>query len=150
MKFAHLIKLSVFSHGYENSEAIKNALVKLIPFILSENRILIKISGAEGLNGNKIQIFEVVLSKASLIKKFLDSLIGRLDKGQKKLIIAQAESRLDSNFDFFLRFDKDALIKSNELELTDSGKCFHIKIGIAAFPKKRGVALNIARELFSK
>ena len=60
MKYGHLIKLSVFSYEYENSEAIKNALVKLFPFGLSENKIPIKISSAEGLNGKKIQIFDEV------------------------------------------------------------------------------------------
>ena len=60
----------------------------------------------------------------------------------------QKESRLDDNLDFFLRFGKDEYIRNDKLMLTDSGNCFHIKISIDAFPKKREIALKIADKIF--
>ena len=58
------------------------------------------------------------------------------------------ESRLDKNLDLFLRFEKDTWINERKLVLTDSGKCFHLRISIAAFPKNREVALNVVKDLF--
>ena len=43
-------------------------------------------------------------------------------ENQQKQILQQAESRLDKNLDFFLRFGKDLWINEKKLILTDSGK----------------------------
>ena len=77
------------------------------------------------------------------MNKFLENLLNNLSKGQKEQILREDESRLDENLDFFIRLDKDSWINDKKLELTDSGKCFHLKISIAAFPKKREVALKV-------
>ncbi len=76
--------------------------------------------------------------------------MSNLDKKQKELILKQSESRLDESLDFFIRFDKEEWIDKNKLELTDSGKCFHLKINVAAFPRKREAGLKIVNELFQK
>jgi|SRR3989338_2551083 len=149
MRYAHLIRLSVFSHENGNSEEILEAFLRLFPFSLEENKVKLERTAAAGFNESKIQIFEVVLAKASLINQFLDFVTGSLDENQKQTIIGQSESRLDENLDFFVRFDKDQWVKNGKLELTDAGNCFHLKIGIAAFPKKREIALNAIRELFA-
>ncbi len=39
-------------------------------------------------------------------------------------------------------------LQENKLWLTESGDCFHIKINIASFPRKREKALEIIRNLF--
>ena len=85
-----------------------------------------------------------------MINQFLDFVLSNLDEVQKGTLIRQAESRLDDNLDFFIRFDKESWIKNNKLELTDTGKCFHLRMGIAAFPRKREVALKIISDLFGK
>ncbi|MEK6827834.1 MAG: RNA-binding domain-containing protein [Nanoarchaeota archaeon] len=150
MKYAHLIKLTVFSHENENSQNILEAFLRFFPFNLEDNKILLKKSNAEGFNDKKIGIFEVILTKDNLINQFLESLLSDLGKNQKDQLLSQSESRLDKNLDFFIRFDKNLLINDKKLELTDSGKCFHLKISIAAFPKKREVALNVIKELLSQ
>jgi RNA binding exosome subunit len=38
---------------------------------------------------------------------------------------------------------------NNELWITDCGECFHIRISIAAFPKKKEVALEVIKKIFS-
>ena len=149
MKYAHLIKLSIFSYEHENIEQILEAFLRFFPFNLEENKVLLKKSTAEGFNDRKITILEVILSKTSLVSEFLENLLNKLGKEQKEQILMEAESRLDENLDFFIRFDKESWINDKKIELTDSGKCFHLKISIAAFPKKREIALNVVKKLFS-
>lgn len=148
MKYAHLIKLTAFSYEYENSQSIGEAFLDFFPFNPEENKIVLKKTTADGFNERRILIFEAILAKSNLISHFLQNLLANLDESQKKQILIQAESRLDKNLDFFLRFDKDSWIQEKRLVLTDSGKCFHLKISIAAFPKKRYVALNVVKDLF--
>ena len=149
MKYAHLIKLSIFSYEHENIEQILEAFLGFFPFNLEENKVLLKKSTAEGFNDRKITILEVTLSKTNLVNEFLENLLKNLSKEQKEQMLREAESRLDENQDFFIRFDKELWINNKKLELTDSGKCFHLKISIAAFPKKREIALNVVKKLFS-
>ena len=149
MKCAHLVKLAAFSHGNEDKSSILDSLPGFFPFSLEANKVPVKRTSAKGFNESKIEIFEVTIAKTSLISQFLKSLLGNLDESQKKIILQQAESRLDKNLDFFLRFDKDSWVNDKNLKLTDSGKCFHLRVSIAAFPKKRELALNVVRDLFS-
>src|SRR3989344_9528664 len=148
MKYAHSIRLTVFSYENENSNALLESFLKFFPFNLEENKIELKKTEAKGANESIITIFEIILAKTNLINRFLDFILTILEKKQKELILTQIESRLDENLDFFMRFDKDEWINSNKLKLTDSGKCFHLKINVAAFPRKREIGLKIINELF--
>ena len=149
MKYAHSIKITVFSYEHENSETVLNAFLRFFPFDLEENKVFLKKNIAKGFNEHKIVIFEIALTKHNLINQFLKNLFSNLDESQRNQISNQTESRLDENLDFFLRFDKDSWVNDKKLILTDSGKCFHIKMSIAAFPKKREVALNVIKDLLS-
>ena len=149
MKYAHLIKLAVFSYENENSMNILDGFLRFFPFNLEDDKAAFKKSVATGFNERKIKILEATLTKNNLISQFLENLLNNLDENQKAIILEQAESRLDKNMDFFLRFDKDLWVKEHKSSLTDSGRCFHIKISVAAFPKKMEAALNVIRELFS-
>lgn len=150
MKYAHSIRLTAFSYESEDGKSILDALLKFFPFSIEKNKVILKKTEATGFNDKKIKIFEITLAKGNLVGQFLKNLLNNMDKNQKQQILGQAESRLDKNLDFFIRFDKESWIKDEKLILTDSGKCFHLKISIAAFPKKREVALNVLRSLFSK
>ena len=149
MKYAHLIKTTVFSYEPENNQHVLDAFLRLFPFNLEENKIALKRTTAGGFNEKKIEILEAALMKTSLINQFLENLAGHLDKSQKNQLISQSESRLDKNLDFFIRFDKDSWISEKKLILTDSGKGFHIKISVAAFPKKREAVLNTIKRIFN-
>ena len=150
MKYAHLVKLTVFSHESEDIKSVSDALLGFFPFNLESDKIPIKETAATGFNGKKIKIFEVILSKQSLVNELLKNLESNLTEAQKGIILKQSESRLDSNLDFFIRFDKDSWINEKKLLLTNSGSCFHLRIAIAAFPKKREAALKIIKDLFEK
>ena len=149
MKYAHLIKLTAFSYEDDNNQSILDAFLKFFPFSLEDNKVILKKTDAAGFNDKKIGIFEATLTKTNLTNQFLKNFLNNLDKKQKNKVLQQIKSRLDKNLDFFLRFEKNLWINDKKLALTDSGNCFHIKINIAAFPKKRKVALNVIKDMFS-
>jgi hypothetical protein len=123
-------------------------LLSLVPFKLEEEKIKLNQQTATGFSEKKIKIFEILLEKDRHIGAFLENLISHLSKDTKELILRHAETRLDEECNFFLRFSKEKLLNENELWLTDKGNCFHIKINIAAFPKKKEAALEIIRKVF--
>ena len=152
MKLAHQIKIKVFSCEKDNEDdkIILDKFLQLFPFNLKAEKIEIKKTDAKGFEERKIIIFDVILSKEKHTAKFLENLISNLDEQQKELILAQAETRLDDDLNFFLRFDKGEYTKNNKLILTDSGKCFHIEMSVAAFPKKREIALGVIKKMFGQ
>ena len=149
MKYAHLIKLTAFSYEGEDKNSVLDAFLGFFPFSIKESNVVLKKRGAGGFNEKKIMVLEITLTKNNLINRFLKSLLANLEENQKSQILQQAGSRLDKNLDFFIRFYKDSWVNERKLILTDSGKCFHLKMSLAAFPKKREIALNIVKELFS-
>ena len=150
MKLAHQIKTKVFSYekNNEDNKLILDKFLEFFPFNLEDEKIELKETNAVGIDEKTIKIFEVTLTKEKHINKFIENLKQNIEDENKKLILEQLESRLDDNLDFFLRFDKDEYLKNNKLQLTDSGNCFHLKISIAAFPKKRDIALGIVKDVF--
>lgn len=149
MKYAHLIKLQVFLKENEKEEEILISLKKIIPFNLEEEKITIERKKAVGFEEKKIIIFTITLKKEAHTTKFLKNLNQRLSEDQKSLLKRQSESRLDKKYNFFIRLDKHRLIDNDEVWITDSGDCFHIKISIAAFPKNKENALKAINHLFS-
>ena len=130
MKYAHSIKLAVFSYENENSQSIEESFLRFFPFSLEENKNALNKTKAEGFNERNIVVFEITLAKTNLINQFLGNLLINLGERQKQQLLNQAESRLDKNLDFFLRFDKNSWVNDKKLVLTDSGKCFHLNIKI--------------------
>jgi len=150
MKYAHLIKLNVFSKEGEDENRIKEKLLSFLTFKdLEKEKIKLEQKTATGFGQKTIGILEITLTKEKHTNAFIENLKEKLNNEQKELILKQAESRLDENLDFFLRFDKEKLINEDKLWLTDSGNCFHIKISIAAFPRKRENGLEIINKLFT-
>ena len=148
MKIANSVKISVFVKEGEDELKIIDKLLSIIPFDIEKEKIVLSQQTTTGFNEKKIKIFEILLAKDRHIEGFLNNLIKNLDQGTKELILSQAESRLDDECNFFLRFNKENLIREDDFWLTDQGNCFHIKINLAAFPKKKEAALEIVRKLF--
>ena len=148
---AHKISARVFSYENrgDNEEIILKKLELLFPFNLEDEKIIVEATKAKGFSENNITTYEINLLKERHVNKFLYSLSKNLDKEDKMLLISQAETRLDENYDFFLRLDKDEFINNERLLATDSGNCFHIKISIAAFPKNRQNALQAVKNIFN-
>ena len=150
MKYFNKIIISVFVKldEAEDIESIKQKLLELFPFNLAEEKIILREETTKGLNERRIKILKVELLKESHTNKFFESLSSKITRDDKSAILRQKESRLDQELYFYLRFDKQKWIQKNELELTDSGDCFHIKLALAAFPRKREVALELIEKIF--
>ena len=144
MKLAHTIVVSLFSKEEQDHERMKGVLKDFFPFSLEEEKIKIDESSAAGMTGSRIRMLEVKLEKERHTTAFLQDLAGRLSGAQRQQIVEQ-ENRVDDSCQFFLRFQKDAL---PDLVLTDGGDCLHVRVALAAFPKKREVALGLVKEIF--
>src|SRR3989344_8315599 len=83
MKYAHSIRLTVFSYENENSNALLESFLKFFPFNLEENKIELKKTEAKGANESIITIFEIILAKTNLINRFLDFILTILEKTKR-------------------------------------------------------------------
>ena len=70
MKYAHLIKLTVFSYENEGSQPVLDAFLMFFPFNLQDNKVDFRKTNAAGFNESKINIFEAALTKANLVANF--------------------------------------------------------------------------------
>lgn len=147
MNYAHNVIVTVFAKEEENTEEIITGLKRLFPFNLADEKLKIRQETAAGVNDNKIAIFTITLEKARPMNQFLQNLNEKLTAEQKELLLEQKESRLDEELIFYIRLCKKDLI-NGKYELTDGGDCYHIRIHIAAFPAKRGPALEIIEKIF--
>ncbi len=150
MRWVHRVTITAFAKPEEDVEGIRQGVIVLVPFDLNRARVVLETKNAQGFNERTIKIFSISLSREAQTNDFLDFLLNKLADEQKRLLISQAESRLDANLDFFIRIDKDHWMKEREIWLTDSGNCFHIKLAVAAYPKKLDAALILVRKLFSQ
>jgi RNA binding exosome subunit len=146
---AHQVELSVFSTPEDDEALIHKNLLSLVPFDLEAEKLKVERTNASGFSERKIVILRLVLSKQRQINPFLKHLNALLNAEQKELLLRQAESRLDDNMYFFLRLDKTRLAEEGSCWLTDQGSCYHIKLSLAPFPRKRENALGLVRQLFS-
>lgn len=150
MKLVNNIVVTVFCKEEENSEQILNVMKGFFPFDLSAKNIEVKRETAFGFNEKKIIIYRIMVEKEKQIEEFIKNFKERLNNEQKQLLLRQISSRLDDDLYFYIRFDKDKLIREKQLWITDSGNCFHVRMNIAAFPKRREVAEKILNEMFGQ
>jgi hypothetical protein len=150
MKYIHNIKLTVFSKEDEDKDEILKAFLDLLPFSPEQNKIPIETIKAEGFSDRIIEIIEASFEKQNLVNGFIKNLLGKIKDIDKNTIISQLDSRIDEHMHFFLRIDKESWIQSREVMITDAGNCFHIKMSVAAFPKKKEIALKLMKEMFTK
>lgn len=144
----HYVEIRVFVGQEEDVEQVKRGLLKFAPFDLKKEKIKLVSKNTSGFNEKKIVILSIRLEKARHTNRFIEHLNSMLDEKTRATILTQAESRLDKELHFFLRFDKQNIISENKFTLTDRGDCYHLKIGIASFPKTRENTLEIIKELF--
>lgn len=149
MKQLNHVKISVFCKEGEKEAEILEGLKLLLPLDFEKEKIKLEKRTALGFNKKKVIVIDVNINKNRHIKTFVGNINNRLNQEQKDMIKRQADSRLDQNLDFFLRFDKDRLIKEKRLWMIDGGNCYHIKMSIAIFPKRRERALELIKnEIF--
>lgn len=146
MRLANNIKVSVFVKTTDDEAAVKKHLLGLVPFDFEEEKLVLQRNKATGFNQREIIILEVDFQKERLTNKFLEFLKSKFNDQQKESILKQ-ENRLDEECNLFIRLDKAKLL-SGEYWITDKGDCYHIRISIAAYPKKREKAKEVVEKIF--
>ena len=147
MKLANNINVRVFCKDEEDKPLIIEKLKLLLPFDLENEKIAIEERHAEGFADQKITVIKVTLEKNRHVNAFIENLVAKLGD-EKKTLLEQLDSRLDNNLNFFIRLSKEMLLK-DKFVVTDSGNCYHIKINIASFPKKREKVIEVLKDLFN-
>lgn len=149
MKLVNNVSVRVFCKPEDDENIVLGGLYKLIGFSsfeLESQKLQIKKSVASGFEDD-IKIFEFFVDKPRHVNVFLNNLLANLSHEDKRRLLCE-ENRLDDNLDFFLRFSKP-LILEDSFELTDSGDCFHVKLNLAVFPKKKEFAKDVISKIFS-
>ncbi|MBI5398275.1 hypothetical protein HZB03_02315 [Candidatus Woesearchaeota archaeon] len=150
MKYAHSVKLSVFSKEGEDVEKIKKALRELALIDIEKEKLVLKETVAKSHDDENIHILEIVITKEGQVNRFLKAFVAKLTEDQRQLLISQKESRVDDDCRFFIRLDKRKLIDENRWWITDGGNCFHIRFALAAYPLKKDIGTCMIEELFRK
>ena len=153
MLYIHNAKITIFLKpeeyfgNKEMVEKIKNIFHSLVPIDFDKEKLQITEEEVTGFDERKIKILKFDITKEAHTKIFIKKLKEMLGEEQYSTLIKQKESRLDEDLFFYIRLDKEAMLK-NVAELTDNGDCVHIRLHIAAFPKNREAALKVIEEIF--
>lgn len=147
MKVVHTIHFRVFCERQEKGE-VEKSLYELV--LLGNPKPLIKETVAEGFDEKKIFILEASLEKTTFVNSFLKELKRGLREEDKQLLFHQAEQRVDEDLNFFLRFEKKSWMENERMILTEKGDCFHLKMNLAAYPKKREKGVLLVKEMFKR
>jgi RNA-binding protein len=153
MRYIHNAKLTVFLKPEEYSgnilliEKFKTVFHKLVKQDFDKEKISIIEENVESFENRKIKILTLEISKEAHTNVFLKTLKELLGKEQCTKILEQKTSRLDEELYFYIRLNKESVLKEI-YELTDSGDCIHIKLHVAAFPKNKESALKTVGEMF--
>ena len=149
MKKLNTVTIRVFSYESEDAEAVKKGLASFISLDLEKEKIAVEKSVSKGDEGEEdITIFQLMLVKEKHTNAFLRFIGEKISQKDKETILKQAETRLDEELNFFIRFNKDKILNEQKYELAYDGNCYHIRMNIAAFPHKRETALETVREIF--
>ena len=144
----HTLLCRVFIKPEDDAAAIKSSFLKFFPFNLDEEKVQLITEHVQGFE-QTFDILRVKLDKQRHLSAFLKQFTNLLSENDKKLIVEQAESRLDEDGLFYVRLDKAAWL-AGTVALTDGGDCFHFTFEIAAFPKNRKNMLKTVAKIFNK
>ncbi len=140
-KLVHKISVRVFEKNDDQLDSTKNIFNEILPVDFKREKISIEHEKAEGFNEKTIHILSMKTSKRRHNRVLLDNIFENLNEKDKQKIIDDRKTRLDSEGNFYIRLDKDSLLK-NEYKLTDGGDCFHFTVKIAAYPLKKEKVLE--------
>jgi RNA binding exosome subunit len=136
----HNISYRAFVYGTENKEKVLESIKTLFPNSHPQ------CTTTEGYYKNPVLILTNKFDKKREIKDFVEKL-SNMKYHERKRIINELEDKMDDYGNLFLRFDKQRAYLG-DLKVVEHGDSIHVKIKIAAYPAKKKVAIEIARNLF--
>ncbi len=151
MKQANKITIRAFTPPEEDREENKKTILELAGYTeqeIEKEKIKYEEKNAKGFQERNIKIHTIELEKDRHCNKFLEKITNKLTEEDKNTLISQT-NRLDDNMNFYIRLDKEKL-NQGTYEVTETGECYHIKISVAAFPKRKDVAHKKIKEIIKK
>lgn len=140
------IHISVFAKTEKDVKAATAGLEEFLTPEVASKEGIIESSKTDGFS-EEITILKTVLNKKRDIRKVMEFLMDNLGEKEKKILSSQASSRLDEENTFFFRLDRESWINSKEMKLVAKGDCFHWKLSIITYPRKREAAIKAIQEL---
>lgn len=147
MKLTHNIKISVFIKEFDDEKKSAETLVALLPDNFEKEKIKIEEEQIKIKEGDNLKILRVKTDKERHNKEIITKLKDFLGKEQCE-IVSKDTKRIDEEGNLYIRLDRVALEEKGEAVLVDHGNCYHIKIMLAAFPKNKKRAIEVAKKLF--
>ena len=115
--------------------------------LFKKNKIevkLIKIIAEEYFQKDIFEIHFTINKKGDL---FLNNLLKEINTDE---ILKTIDTRVDDNCNLFIRLDLNKFIEKDELLLTDSGNCIHLRIKIASYPSKKDKAIETIKTIINE
>ncbi len=147
MWIAHNVKIEVFAYN-EEKEDTKKGLLSLCPETvlneINEGNIKIEEQVMKGKREEEkdITIYRLNLEKRKDSTAFVKQLLKNLNDENLENKLSK---RIDESCKCYIRLDKKSLFKG-EYKLIFGGDCFHIRIALAVFPKKKKRAKELLKE----
>ena len=136
----HNITYRVFVYGTENEEKVRESIKTLFPNSHPETDTI------EGYFKNPVLILHDKIGKKRETKEFI-KILQKMDSATKKRVLNELNNRMDEKGNLFLRFDKQRAYLG-DLKIIEHGDSVHVKIKIAAYPAKKEIAMELAKEIF--
>lgn len=133
MKRLHFVKIRVIAK--DDEEETLEKLKELIGFDPKEADI-------EKTENDDITVFETFFRKTRNTNRFIKNLREKLGEEKKKII----DKGVVHQNRVYVRLDKEKLL-NDEFRITDKGDCFHIRMSVAAYPRKKEVADKKLKEI---
>lgn len=136
----HNITYRVFVYGTENEEKVRESIKTLFPNSHPQTDTI------EGYFKNPVLILHDKIGKKRETKEFI-KILQKMDSATKKRVLNELNNRMDEKGNLFLRFDKQRAYLG-DLKIIEHGDSVHVKIKIAAYPAKKEIAMELAKEIF--
>lgn len=125
----------ILCHATEELEKVERALRNVI----GEGEI--RVSRTEGVHGNPITVLQVDLEE----RRAIDAFFSRLSAGDLEEVVRTLDQRVDEERNLFVRVDKQSAFNGH-VRLGSGGDVVSVRLRIMAFPAKREVAVECARD----
>jgi RNA binding exosome subunit len=142
--FEH-IHFRIISKPTDELAILKSLLSSQVPSQIDPQEYAFAESSFENSDEQTQHILELDITKTRHLNLYTKWLSEVLNPQLKEIVLAQLDTRIDDECNLFIRFDLDELMQ-NQYVLTQSGRCLHCRFTIAAFPKRKEVAVSLVEK----
>ena len=156
MKYTHATYITTFvkeAYGFEKEFLAECSIKELVTFIkqipLSEEKdFQITSTTIEKTEEFPSDLITITIKINKKTDKVLEYIFKKLSEKDKIFLKETTKTRIDEDCNFYIRLKKEEFLDKQECLLTDSGDCIHIRIKVAAYPKRKDIAIKKIEELY--